>query len=175
MKENVWTKTILSCYRYLERVCSSIDKLVESKALASFYVCSSNFSSSNVINVADKLIELSERKKTLINLKVLTTKVLKKCDRLHAQILIERYIEKDKSDEIALRHNIPIRSYFRKIYSAEKEFSSILTKLGFSDGKLSEFLANEKWIIEVYSRYSSFSREECFSINDYFLKKIALS
>lgn len=154
MKENVWAKTILSVYRYLERICGSIDKMVESRAMASFYVCSVNFANSNIINVADKIIALTERKKTLINLKVLVDNALKQCKSLNAQILIEKYFDGDKSNDIAERHNLPIRSYFRKLSNAEVDFGNQLCSLGYNERKLNSFLANEKWICEVYERFS---------------------
>lgn len=175
MKENIWAKTILSVYRYLERICDSIDKMVENKALGSFYVCSSNFSNSSIFSIADSLIALGERKKTLINIKVLTCDTLKKCDRLNAQILIEKYIDGDKSEDIANRHNIPIRTYFRKLTQAEKDFSKQMAELGFSDNKLNEYLADEKWILEVYSRFLDSSRGEGVQVSENRLKKLALS
>ena len=175
MKDNVWAKTILTVYRYLERICDSIDKMVENKALASFYVCSNNFANNNILNVADKLIALSERKKTLINLKVLTCDALKNCDSLNAQLLIEKYFEGDKSCDIAKRHNIPERSYFRKLTYAEHDFLVQVAKLGYSENKLNSFLVKEKWITEVYSRFSSQSREECFESNENEFKNLELT
>lgn len=176
MKENVWAKTTLSVYRYIDRICGAIDKVVEKKAVASFYVYSSNFASSNVMNVADKIINLTERKKTLINLKVLICNALKNCQKLNAQLLIERYIENDKSSDIAQRHNLAMRSYFRKLAGAEKEFLYQMALMGYNENQLANFLAGEKWILEVYSQYSSMSREECFKLNEARInKQLALS
>ena len=159
MKENVWAKTILSVYRYLERICGSIDKMVESRAMASFYVCSVNFANSNIINVADKIIALTERKKTLINLKILANNALEKCKPISAEILIEKYIDGDKSNDIAERHNLPMRSYFRKLSNAETEFGENLASLGYNEKKLNSFLPGEKWICDVYARLSDESKE----------------
>ena len=175
MKDNVWAKTVLTVYRYLERVCGAIDKLVESKAMSSFYVCSNNFYNTNVSNIADKLINLIERKKTLINLKVLVCDALKKCDKLSAQILIEKYIDGDKQNKIADRHNISLRNYFRKIVTAENNFTLQLSRLGFPEEKLASFLSGERWILDVYSRFSSVSRENLFEINEKRLNKLVLS
>lgn len=152
MNDNVWSKTILSVYPYLERICGAIDKMVETKAMASFYVTSQSFASSSILNVADKLIELGERKKTLINLKVLVDKALKKSEPLYAQLLIEKYIDRDNPNDIAERHSLPMRSYFRKLSSAESNFTWQMSRLGYSEQKLDEMLKNEKWIGQVYSR-----------------------
>lgn len=174
MKENVWAKTILTVYKFIERICGAIDKLVENKAMASFYVCSSSFASSSIINVADKIIELSERKKVLINLKVLTLNALKKCDALDAKILIEKYIEGNSPAEISARYNLPLRSYFRKVNLAENHLTRAFEKLGYSETRLSEYLANEKWILDVYAKFSTISRESLFELNESRLQKLAL-
>lgn len=175
MKENVWAKTTLSVYRYLERICEAIDKLVEKRAMASFYVSSSCFAQNSVMSVANAIINLTERKKTLINLKVLTEKCLENCDEEYAQILIEKYIDGDKFLAIMSRHGYAERTYFRKLSSAESQFTYNMSKLGYSEEKLSSFLAGEKWIIDVYSRFSLMSREDCFELNEARISKLALS
>lgn len=173
MKNYIWAKTTLTVYRYIDRICDSIDKMVETKAMSSFYVYSSNFAESSVINIADKLIALGERKKTLINLKVLVCDSLKKCNRLNAQILIEKYIDGDKSNEIAERHGLAQRSYFRKLTSAEGDFLQQMEKLGYNEEKLSTFLKGERWICEVYSRFSKDGGENGLQINENKLDRLA--
>ena len=126
MKNNEWAKTILSTYKYLDRVAEAIDKLVKQEALNSFYFSGLNQSKNAVMPVADRIINLIERKKKLINIKVLADKSLMECDRGAAQILIERYMDGDTSQEIALRHNLNVRTYFRHLISAEENFSSII-------------------------------------------------
>ncbi len=175
MKNIIWAKTTLTVYRYIDRICDSIDKMVETKALGSFYVYSSNFAESSVINIADKLINLGERKKTLINLKVLICDALKKCDKVNAQILIEKYIDGDKSNDIAERHGLAQRSYFRKLTSAEGDFLQQMEKLGYNEDKLSSFLAGEKWIYEVYSRFLKDNGENNVHINESKLDRCAVS
>ncbi|MBP3345277.1 MAG: hypothetical protein J6K97_03640 [Clostridia bacterium] len=160
MKNNEWAKTILSTYKYLDRVAEAIDKLVKQEALNSFYFSGLNQSKNAVMPVADRIINLIERKKKLINIKVLADKSLMECDRGAAQILIERYMDGDTSQEIALRHNLNVRTYFRHLISAEENFSSIMAKYGFSDKKLASYLAGEKWIMEVYENYKKESEKD---------------
>ena len=89
-------KTILTSYRFLEKVSDAIDRLVETRALNSFYMGGNNFSQNNVFVVSESLINLTERKKKLINLKVVCDQSLRSCKEELAQILIERYIDGDK-------------------------------------------------------------------------------
>jgi len=152
MKNNIWGKTILSVYKYLDRVSAAIDKLVKENALNSFYYGGINQSKNGVMEVSQRILELTERKKRLINIRVLADNALLDCNRGSARILIERYMDGDSSQEIAQRHGLNIRTYFRHLSSAEENFTSNMAKLGFSDKKLNQYLAGEKWIIEVYNK-----------------------
>ena len=175
MQKNIWAKTVLTSYRFLEKVSDAIDRLVETKALNSFYMGCNNFSQNNVLEVSESLINLIERKKKLINLKVVCDKSLLSCKEEYAQILIERYIDDDKAKEIAKRHNLSMRTYFRRLESAEADFSAFLKENGYNENFLAKTLLSEKWIYEIYSKFSSIPREELFQISEVYLKKIALS
>ena len=153
MKKNIWAKTILSVYNYLDRVSQAIDKLVKENACNSFYFTGLNQSKNGVMQVADRIIALSERKIKLINLRVLADQALVDCDRGSARILIERYMDCDSAEEIAKRHNLNIRTYFRHLVSAEEEFCSNLARYGYNGDKLLAFLKDERWIMEVYEKY----------------------
>lgn len=154
MKANLWAKTSLSVYRYLERIADAIDRLVESKAINSFYVNSSNFFTNGVSVVADKIIELSERKVKLINFKVLIEKALTSCDAEQASLLIEKYFDGEKVKDIVAKHGLSMRTYFRKLNAAENAFYCELVHVGFTDEKLNQYLSSEKWIMEVMRRYA---------------------
>ena len=153
MKKNLWAKTILYVYKYLENIADAIDRMIDRQALNSFYYSGSSQTDNGVLAVSEKIIELGERKKRLINIKVLTDRALEACETENAQLLIERYIDGNKSEEIALGHNMPIRTYFRRLVQAEEQFLFQLAKYGFAESKISEYLHGEKWISEVYNRF----------------------
>lgn len=159
MTNYIWTKTILSAYNYLEKISDAIDNIVEKRAINSYHMSSVNFSINNTMAVADKLIELGDRKVRLINLKILCEKALEKCQPKHASILIEKYVDGGKAQEIAERYNLSLRTYFRRLNMAENEFSCNLSMMGYDDKKISQYLSTEKWIEEIYRRYSSQGQE----------------
>ena len=159
MKNNVWAKTILSVYKYLDRVAGAIDKLVKQEAVNSFYYNGVSKNRNGTLDVANRIIDMSARKVRLVNIKVLADKALCECDRGSAQILIQKYMDGDGSQEIAERNNLNIRTYFRHLINAEEKFSSILAKEGFDDKKLCNYLAGEKWIMEVYYNLKNAEKE----------------
>ena len=138
MKTNAWGKTILTIYKYLERIAGAIDKLVERQALNSYYYFKENTQNNGVLNVAEKIIELSERKVRLINIKVLTEESLKKCEKKLAELLIYRYIDGDRSEDIAKRLALSERTYFRRLNQAEDQFLHNFIVKGFTENKLKE-------------------------------------
>ena len=158
MKNN-WAKTILYVYKYLDRVCEGIDSLVEQNALNSFYY-GQNRSDNEVLSVAERISKLCERKAKLINIKVLVDDCLLKSDEMNAQLLIERYIDDDNSENIALRHGLNIRTYFRKINQAETSFSTFMIREGFTEDKLDKYLQGENWITEVCQKFRDESEKE---------------
>ena len=153
MKENAWTKTILTVYKYLERVSDGIDKLVTQNALNSFYARGNKLGANGVVETSNRILELSDRKVKLVNLRVLTDEILLEMKREQAQILIEKYFDDEPGEMIAARHGLNIRTYFRRLTSAENSFTQSLLRRGFSSLKLEKYLASEKWITEVYEKF----------------------
>lgn len=169
-KEFGWTKTLLKVYRYLERICGAIDKIIMQSALNSSNILGQNYFYNNVYSITQKLIDLSDRKVTLINLKILIEDVLKGLDENDAQLLIEKYFDDNKFKDIAEKRGVSIRTIFRKVEVAEINFSKRLNMLGYNDLRLEEFLAKENWIMQVHDRLCD-ANEEDFSLSNAYLAK----
>lgn len=166
----VWARTILSVYRYLERIAGAIDKIIMKKALSSANICGQNYYQNNIYTLSQNLIDLSERKVTLINLKVLIEDTLGVIDKNDANILIEKFFDGVKSKDIAQRHEFSMRTVFRKIDSAVQSFAKALCMKGYGDIALQDMLKDESWILCVYNRLST-KLEEDFTLSSIFLKK----
>ena len=169
----VWAKTLLSVYRYLERIAGAIDKIIEKTGLGSANICGQNYYLNNIFTVSQKMIDLSERKVTLINIKVLVEEALKKIDPEDAEILIEKFFDGVKTREIVELHEISMRTAFRKIDSAIKSFASALVLKGFDDLRLEKMLQNEHWILQVHERLLA-RDEEDVTLSGMFLKKAVI-
>lgn len=150
MNDLCWTKTLLGVYRYLEKISDAIDKIVLKSAINSSNILGYNYHKNNVLSISQKIIDLSERKVTLINLKVLIECVLQKISDKDAVLLIEKYIDNTKIRVLAEKYNVSIRTIFRKINSAELEFSRKLASAGYNQFRLKEELRNESWIMNYY-------------------------
>lgn len=165
----LWTETILTVYRYLERISGAIDKIIMQRALASSNIVGQNYFYNNTYSVSQRIIDLSERKITLINLKVLIEDTLCKIDPKEAKILIFKYVDKLKSREIAPKMGIALRSVFRKLESAEQSFKSELIASGYNDIKLKDMLKDEVWINQTYNALAK--KDENFEFTKIYLAK----
>lgn len=153
MKENCWTKTLLGTYRYLENIAGAIDKIVMKTALNSFHFCREE--NNNVYNISNKIIDLADRKVTLINLKIIIDNVLMEIPESDAKLLIERYFENVKCRVMAEKLNVSMRTLFRKLTSAENNFTKKLVANGYTDARLNSFLKKEKWILNFYDQVAN--------------------
>ncbi|MGN1201108.1 MAG: ECF-type sigma factor [Candidatus Caccovivens sp.] len=166
----VWAKTILSVYRYLERICDAIDNIVMKSALGSYNIVGQDYSFNNVYSISQKIIDYSERKITLINLKILIEDILKEIAPNDAKILIERYVEGIKRREMAEKFDIGLRTVYRKIDHAEQAFVKKMRFKGYDAFKMQEWLKNELWIKNAYLAIEN-NGDEGFQISGVGLKK----
>ena len=174
MIKNIWAKTILKSYRYLERIADAIDRMIESRGLFSMNQNSSNYYYTNIWSVSEKLIELSERKVKLINLKLLTEQALSKCGKEYANLLISKYINNNTNEQIIEKYNLSTRTFFRKIERAEQRFENVLELLGFNHENLNKFLQNERWIMVVKERYEETSGLKEISVPELRMERLAV-
>lgn len=162
MKEIVWGKTLLSSYTSLERLSSAIDGLVMSNSLH----CGVGYNTT--LNSANKILNLISRKKLLINLKVLVETVIDKMPNDYMRILVLKYFDKVKPEDILNVMEISRRSYFRKINKAVECFAKGLIKEGFDSSKLEEMVKGENWLKDLYeSIYIKHNKikEDCKATN----------
>lgn len=145
-------RTILSSYNHLERLAGSIDKMIDASAIGSFYVSASTFQKFGVEAVTNRIIELSARKVTLINLKILIEDALSVCKPIHADLISQKYFERKGSKEIVATLNMAERTYFRKLCSAMNEFMANLERLGYNEKAIFDLIKDEKWLMRMYEQ-----------------------
>ena len=167
MELKIWSKTLLNVYGCLYKLCNAIDKLVLNFGLNSgrFHGVEQTFSD------AQKMIELTDRKVTLINLKVLVNKILNSLNETSCKILALKYIDRLNNETIIKSLNLKRRTYFRKFNSAINSFANLLLVNGFNKETAPEFIENENWIFDVYE---DILRKELSKQNEGEVSKISI-
>lgn len=147
MKQKIWAKTLLTIYNCLETIADAIDNLVITQSV------SSGRNNLTTLENAEKVINLIQRKKLLVNLKVLIDEALSKLDKNNARILILKYVDRVKP-EIAMEIlGLSRRTYFRRIDGAVNDFALTLSNLGYAENILETMLKKEHWIKEFFNNY----------------------
>ena len=162
-------KNFLTIYKYLPTLISSIDKLVEVRCVNS---SNYNFSFLNTTdNQINAIMNLTERKVFLINLKVLimtkprtflkvaTNTVLGELRPEYAKILILRFVDGFSAKSVSEKLGINLRTCFRRIDSALKSFTAKMNE--FIKENNNTFLGKNRKCFE-----SIFSKLNNWNLND---------
>ena len=160
-----WSKTILSVYKYLEALSNSIDNLVIKKSINSAFYNNGRYNS--CYDCVNKIMQLTERKINLINVKVLVDDTLKLMSIGQRRLLALCYMDNAKSEDIANMMNISIRTFFRKKNEALNSFAKNLLMQGFTKEKLEKMFCGEAWLNNLYSRNQEFEDSKEFRIEQY--------
>ena len=170
MENKAWAKTLLEIYRYLETISNSIDDIVKKTSLNGFGV------SLNTKYSAEKIIELTYKKQTLINLKILIEDSLSKLNDADIKILTLFYIDGVTAKNLSTMYNINIRTFFRRKSMALSKLFEMFKQCGYSKEKLENDLKNENWIMNIYQNNLHFlSCKKVPEINYNIILKKALS
>lgn len=159
-----WSKTILSVYKYLEALANSIDDLILKKSINSAFYNNGRYNS--CYDCANKIMQLTERKVNLINIKVMVDNTLLKMPLKYRQLLALAYIDNVKSEEIAEIMHVSVRTFFRRKNEALSSFAKNLTMQGFTKLKLEDMFCGEHWLKNLYDKNNHIEDGE-FKIEEY--------
>ena len=153
LKNEIWAKTLISIYRFLPAIADAVDNLIKKKTINSLYY-NSNFQSSTY-EIANNVIELTERKIKLINIKVILEQAITNLKLNDKKLLVLYYIDGVDKFDIMKIFNISQRTFFRRKELAIISLGKQLSALGYNSEKLSKYLKSEHWLINTYNKYAS--------------------
>ena len=142
-KMRIWTFTILTAYRNIERVVRSIDKCISTCAKASMSY------DGDTLELMEGMLELIKRKERLINLKVLVDEILDKLDPKEKKILTLRFVDKVKFEDLSKELGCCARTAFRCYDHAMWSFDRLCEKSGYDPIWLSKRYANDTFVSKI--------------------------
>ncbi|NLK17006.1 MAG: hypothetical protein GX304_00510 [Clostridiales bacterium] len=154
MRSNaVWSRTILTSLSHVKSVCRQIDRQVERRAVV-IPGLSRGYDAENetTLKQAERLIELSERKKRTLNIVALCNEVFRKLSQPSRKILYYRYGLKKDNEYIAKLMNVSMRTYFRNLKKAIDEFTRVRDSMGYCDLTLDNLYEDDNWILKIKDR-----------------------
>ena len=96
------------------------------------------------------MIELMDRKRKMINLKVAVERSLSKLDKMNRRIMTLVFIDGVKSEQVSQLFGISIRTFFRKKQKALRGVTMLMEELGFDEDFFESEYFGEKWFMKVY-------------------------
>lgn len=152
MEYKAFSKTLLNIYNSLNAVCERIDEIVEKKALNGAFI-SGDGQFKNSMELFNNLIDTSQRKINLINLKIRIEDAITSLKQKEAKVLILKYVDRLTFAQIASLTNQSLRNCFRICDNAIENFGKLLKENGLTEEFISKTYAEEKWIFQVYYYY----------------------
>lgn len=150
MKEQLWTQTIFESYGHAPTIIRTIDKRVMSLGVNSYKT--SNYGKDYTLDLMDAVIELIERKKKVLKLKVLVEDTLRNISLNSAKILMRRYFDKLTLKDIALEQHTTIGIARRMVKKALSNAYKYFCECGYNVANIEEEFKTEKWIVGIYQR-----------------------
>ena len=147
--KSLWARIILSSYRNLPRVISSLDRTIECVAMQGFGRRNVYMSTEQVVN---RIIDNIYRKEGLLNLKAITDSIIINMRKDYVKLLELKYISNKKFHEIAEELGISIRTVFRYYDKALYQFNCHLIMKGFTNERLEEEYAGEPYLDKIKAK-----------------------
>ena len=150
MKRLVLGKTLLESYKNLQRIINSIDRLVVESSAHSYSLTQV---SDNTMEKMQAVIDLIERKKRLLGLKMIIEEGLRACSPLEAKVLVRYYFDRVSTFVMAEELSMIRRNVHRKLNTSVVVFVQKLAMLGYDRKMLIKLINNEDWIVGIYNKY----------------------
>lgn len=144
-----WSKSALTIYRYLETMSNTIDKIVVNTGKTSYSSLLQKYQSTYY--QAGQIIELVERKRKMINLKIAVEDSFAALDVLDRRILGLVYVDGVKSEKVAKLLNMSLRTFFRRKLIALSNFAEEMELAGFNNEFFIKEYSKERWFQSVYN------------------------
>ena len=151
MELKIWAKSFFSIYRCLNSLIKSLDGYIDIRASTCFYSTLSRLTLCGTEKVFNDITTLINKKITLLNVKMLTEKLLSSLPENSARFLVLKYIDGYTFEKTAQSLEISTRTAMRWNISVLNKCADLLRGWGYSHKKMLDFVDNEKWIVEFYN------------------------
>jgi hypothetical protein len=149
-----YAKTALYAYANIDAVVEQIDELVEKKALFSMNDLSP------CEQIAEKILDYTAQKVTLIELKNFTEEALKSFSQDQLDCLDYKYFKRNPK-EYYDGFDFSSRNYFRKQIRLAKKFSEKLERVGASDEWFKSDCLKVDFLRELLKRVYEHEKKSC--------------
>lgn len=165
-----WSKSALTIYRYLESMSNTIERIVNESGTNSNRKDMMTYR--NTYSQTNKMIDLLERKRKIINLKLVVEESLNTLSVNQKRILTLSYIDGIKSHYIAELLGLSLRTFFRQKLKALEMFCEAMEELGYGLNFLKNNYTQEQWFSSVYNEVLVKNTQDECELDPSFIKNL---
>lgn len=151
-KIKFWIKTLLSSYSTFPEIIKTIDKIIELQASTVSFSSDVFNGSKSTYQQVERVIDLTERKNSLLNIYLVTQKMLKKVSPEDYDFLEKRFMYNWKIEELASELNVTMRTVYRKIEKLIDEIYQNLKLCNWTLKFIELQVKDEGWLKDRYKK-----------------------
>ena len=163
-----WSKSTLSIYKYLSTMSNGIDKIIIDNSKNSNSVMLQKSQTTHC--QATKILDLIDRKRKIVNLKVIVDDVVSRLNKTDRRIITLVFFDGVKSEVASQLMGISLRTFFRRKVKALQQFALILEAIGYDEEFFEQEYFNEKWFMSVYDNCVTREANADEQLNKYLVK-----
>lgn len=152
-KFKFWIKTLISSFNTFPEIIKTLDKIIEIQASSLSFASDIYNKSKSTYNQVEKVIDLSERKSSLLNIYIMSKKMIKSLSSDNFEFLEKRFIYNWSSEELAKEFDISIRTVYRKTDKIIDLIYDYCTKNNWSIKFIETQIKEEGWLKEKYLKF----------------------
>ena len=156
-KFKFWIKALLSSYSTIPEIIKTLDKMIEFQATSISFISDIYNKEGSTLNQVEKIIDLSERKNKLLNIYIMTKKLISQLSVEDFSFIEKKFIFNWTCEELSNEFVISIRTVYRK---TDKVLNDIFDQAKMNNWSLKfieQQVDGEDWLKDKYFK----------QINDY--------
>lgn len=157
-KFKFWIKTLLSSYKTIPEILNTVDKIIELQATSVTFASDIFNKSKSALCQVEKVIDLTERKNSLLNIYIMINEMIKKLSERDREIIEKKYMFNWSAEELAREYSVSPRTIYRKLDKLIQEIYEYCTKHNWTLKLIELQVKDEGWLKEKYIK----------NISDYF-------
>lgn len=154
-KMKFWIKTLLSSLNVYPQIIGTLDKIIELQASSVSFASSIYNSDKSTLKDIEKVIDLSERKNTILNIFIMTKEMLKGLQNSELELIEKRYVDGWSIDDISKEFEISNRTVFRKIDKIINNIYLYCVSKHWTVRFIESQVDNEGWLKEKFNKLAA--------------------
>ncbi|MBQ8451573.1 MAG: hypothetical protein IJ538_02220 [Clostridia bacterium] len=149
-KFKFWIKTFLTTHSIIPNIIKQLDKIIELQATTISFSSDIFNLHSSITKQFDQVIDLSERKNTLLNIYIMTKQMHKSLSEEEWDFLEKKYVYNWTAEDLATDYEISKRSVFRKVEQLIDKIYKNAIENKWSVRFIESQVKDEEWLREKY-------------------------